>query len=75
MLKGKELEMQYKLVSEGLEAVKDVDDPKVKAKLFLGFNAASVLIGDLMETAEKQNEMIDGFINMFKTGGKVFKES
>lgn len=73
MLKSKEIEKQYKFIYDGLEVVKAVEDPTMKAKLFLGFNAAKIIIEDNMECMEKMDKMIEGFINMYKTG-KVLKE-
>ena len=73
MLNKKQIEKQYEMIFEGLEAVKLVEDPLVKAKLMLGFNAAKILIEDNLDTMDRQAKTIEGFINLFNT--KTIEES
>lgn len=73
MLDKKRINKNYEMIYEGLEAVKLVEDPAVKAKLMMGFIAAKTLIEDNLDTIDRQSKTIEGFIDLFNT--KTIKES
>lgn len=67
MLSNEELEANYNLINDGLEAAKLVEDPIVRERLITGFTAMYVVLKDNMDREEKLLEINDRYkdiINM-----------